>query len=370
MPPNPANPHPHPHPIAPTLSAQLSLTRTSPPPSQPSDIESFQTTFHPARMGNTANYAYGGCALGAAVQAAYQTVSAAYKPYSISGSFLAPVSTEVKLDCSVRRLRDTRTFATRVVEVSQVQPQPLAKPGGKVAGAGAGSGSGAGGGEGKRRLCMIVLADFHREGEDALLRFSAQPERQYSAPERCLTPQETARRMVVEGKLSGDSEEEYNVLFGLMARLFETRLAPEGIGAQNLTGMAKREATTQDSLHITAKTTADWIRCRAPLEGESDQYAGLAFILDAYLSFLAGVHSRLFLDDAAACASLDFAMRVFGTGWDLNQWNLREMKTVAGGEGRTYSEARLWDCEGRLVANMTQQSILRPKKGESVKAVL
>jgi acyl-CoA thioesterase len=35
---------------------------------------------------------------------------------------------------------------------------------------------------------------------------------------------------------------------------------------------------------------------------------------------------------------------------------------VAGGEGRTYSEARIWDQTGRMVANLTQQSILRPKK--------
>ncbi|KAL4876799.1 ankyrin repeat-containing domain protein [Aspergillus karnatakaensis] len=106
-------------------------------------------------------------------------------------SVLAPVSIDIKLGASVRRVRDTMTFATRLVEISQ-------KTG-------------------------------------------------------------TA----------------YNTLFCLMARHFETRQAPEGTGAQNLTGMAKKQATTQDSLP--------------------------------------------------------------------------KMKSVAGGEGRTYSEARLWNAEGRYL---------------------
>lgn len=58
-------------------------------------------------------------------------------------------------------------------------------------------------------------------------------------------------------------------------------------------------------------------------------------------------------------------MRIFSSDWDLNDWNLRELKTVSGGDGRTYSEARVWNKSGKLVANMTQQSILRPKKDKA-----
>jgi acyl-CoA thioesterase len=51
---------------------------------------------------------------------------------------------------------------------------------------------------------------------------------------------------------------------------------------------------------------------------------------------------------------------------DRGTWCLRERKVLAAGRGRTYSEGRLWDGEGALVASMTTQCILRGRR----KAVL
>jgi acyl-CoA thioesterase len=73
------------------------------------------------------------------------------------------------------------------------------------------------------------------------------------------------------------------------------------------------------------------------------------------------VHNHLSLPDAGACSSLDFAIRIFSNDVDLNQWHLKELKTHHGSNGRTYSEARLWDEQQNLVATMTQMNILRPK---------
>jgi acyl-CoA thioesterase len=87
----------------------------------------------------------------------------------------------------------------------------------------------------------------------------------------------------------------------------------------------------------------------------------MVWMLDAYLAFTPLGHSGMFLDDAAACATLDFAIRFFCDEFDLCDWLLREIKTIAGGEGRTYTEGRVWNERGRLVASMSQQSILRPK---------
>jgi acyl-CoA thioesterase len=55
---------------------------------------------------------------------------------------------------------------------------------------------------------------------------------------------------------------------------------------------------------------------------------------------------------------------------DLNEWHLKEMKTINGAEGRTFGEAHLWDLKGNLVASMTQQSIMRPHKPKPAKAAL
>lgn len=279
--------------------------------------------------------------MSAGVQAACQTVSREYLLYSVTGNFLAPVSTRFKLNCCVRQLRDTKSFATRQVEITQKQSDD------------------------STRLCMILLADFHKEGETSLLTYSVSPDRKYSPPEACLSPRQLGEQMVQNGVLTQDKLSRYDTLFGLMARFFETRQTPEGVSARNLNGMAKDQTSDQHHLPLTSKTTADWFRSSSPLHRQSDQYAGLAFMLDAYLSFLPLTHSGMFLEDAAACASLDFAMRIFSSDWNLNDWNLRELKTIAGDDGRTYSEARVWDKSGKLVANMTQQSILRPKKSRA-----
>ena len=85
--------------------------------------------------------------------------------------------------------------------------------------------------------------------------------------------------------------------------------------------------------------------------------------MDAAISSVPLIHSHKFLDDAAACSSLDFALRIFSNDINLNDWHLREEATVTGAEGRTYTEARLWDRDGNMIASMTQQCIMRPKPG-------
>ena len=50
----------------------------------------------------------------------------------------------------------------------------------------------------------------------------------------------------------------------------------------------------------------------------------LGFIVDGMLSFLPLTHNHLFFDDAAACSSLDFALRNFSPSIKMNDWHLRE----------------------------------------------
>ena len=77
----------------------------------------------------------------------------------------------------------------------------------------------------------------------------------------------------------------------------------------------------------------------------------------------------MWFDDVAAVSSLDFAFRIFqrgnedgdGDGINVNNWHLREISTNVGGDGRTYGESWIWDEQGRAVACMSQQAILRPR---------
>lgn len=58
-------------------------------------------------------------------------------------------------------------------------------------------------------------------------------------------------------------------------------------------------------------------------------------------------------------SSLEFSLR-FMSPPDMTKWHLSEQVTHAGTAGRTFSTGRLWDESGRLVADMTQMSIMRP----------
>ncbi|KAH8885817.1 Thioesterase/thiol ester dehydrase-isomerase [Thozetella sp. PMI_491] len=311
--------------MAATLAEQVAVEEIQP--------GTYKSKALPDRMGNSMPIAYGGCVLGAATQAAYKTVPASFAIYSLVGQFLGPTSTSEKMLCVVHATRDTKSFATRRVEVKQLQP------------------------DGQTRTCLELLADFHVE-EPSLLTYSTPPTRQYAGAEEQtgpIIPTSTTdkQRRDIESALQ---------MFSMNDRFFETRPCREGVSGQNLNGFLKGQQTTQDHLPITSKTTAEWLRARHPLPLPGDKAAGVSFLMDGGLSFLPLTHNHMWFDDAGACSSLDFALRFLTPSIDLTKWHIKERQTIAAGAGRTYSEGRLWDADGTMVATMTQQSILRPKR--------
>lgn len=288
-------------------------------------------------MGNPLNIAYGGYALGIACKAAVLSVPAGYHLYSIQGNYLGPAYTDRQLRASVRTIRHTRTFATRQVEVSQVRD------------------------DGEERVCLIALADFQVEEPASLMVFSRAPSRAWPGWAQCPTQDEAYARLVSEGKVSQGLVDAHAGLFGVTRSLFEKRVCAEGIFAQNLYGMAKTLPHSQDALTVPERSTADWFRSTEVLASYADNVANLAFWIDGAIAFLPLSFSNRWFEDVAAVSSLDFSLRFFRNEVDTRQWHLREMGTRVGGEGRSWGESWVWDEQGRAVACMTQQSILRPK---------
>ncbi|KAK8143734.1 hypothetical protein G3M48_006822 [Beauveria asiatica] len=294
----------------------------------------------PHKMGNTAPIAYGGYTIALAIHAAYQRAPDTFHLYSALGHYLRAVHTESSLILSPIELRRSRSFATYRVVVQQRDKKTD-----------------------ELRLCAEVMVDFHCN-EPSLLQHSAIPTRKYSHWTDCQTTEQSLEENWVKpGKVSQAEKDIFQTLFGLSRMLWDTRLCPEGVSTQNMVGMAKSAKTSQDHQHATSKSSADWIKSKHPLKSEAEQMSSLAFILDGLLSFLPLVHSHLFLNDAEACSSLDFALRVFVPRPNLNEWHMREAINHEAGQGRTYSESRLWDDSGNMVASMTQQSILRAPRG-------
>ena len=295
----------------------------------------YVSNYTPQRLGNSASIAYGGYAIALAIHSAYQAAPDEFHLYSVCGHYLRATNTHENLICKVIRLRETMSFATYRVIVRQKQAND------------------------EMRTCVEVSADFHKE-EPSLLVYSTRPSREYSHWKDCDSWQNIEQCWAEAGRLSEARWAAFQELFGLSRTLYEGRPCFEGIVSQNLLGFSKDSKTTQDHLPMPRKSSAEWFRAKHALQTEGEQMAGLAFILDGMLSFLPLAHAHLFLDDVAACASLDFAFRIFSPAININKWHLRELISHHGGNGRTYSETRVWDEAGNMVASMTQQCILRP----------
>jgi acyl-CoA thioesterase II len=306
-----------------------------------SNDNEFETLHPPQQMGNPLNIAYGGYALAIACKSAYMSVPSGYHLYSMLGHFLGPAYCDRPLRAKVRTIRQTRTFATCQVEVSQKAN------------------------DGTERMCLIAIADFQVNEPATLLEFSKPPTSTYPHYKGLPTQKQVFQKLCDEGKISKKMFAAHSKTFGLMETTFDQRPCPESIFAQNLFGIAKTLPTTQDDLPLTSRTTTDWVRCRDAMSTPIDHITNLAFLIDGAIAFLPLSFSHRWFEDVDACSSLDFALRVFKSGddLDLGQWHLRELSTKVGGEGRSYGESWVWDEAGRAVACMSQQSILRPPPG-------
>ncbi|CAF9911091.1 MAG: hypothetical protein GOMPHAMPRED_007298 [Gomphillus americanus] len=301
------------------------------------DKNSYTSKCLPLRMGNSAPISYGGFQLGVAINAASISVRPDHYLYSVTGYYLGPVSTEQKITCTIEELRNTRTFSTRQVRVTQTG-----------------------------RLCLLLTADF-RTSEAALLTYDPLPFRKYSHWSECKPSEERKQEALENGTITTKQAEIYEFFFSSGTQYWDVRPCPEGIFAQNFSGVAKDVQTTQQDAPLSDKTSGEWYRIKSDLKGREQHMAALGFLLDAGLSFLPLSHSNLFLDDAGPCSSLDFALRVFVDDVDMNQWHLVERRSLCGSLGLTHTIANMFGESGRLVAQMSQQSILRPKPAEQEK---
>ena len=250
----------------------------------------FETITKPQRIGSPLNIAYGGYSLGLACKAAALSVPSGYHLYSMHGNYLGPASTDLQLVAKVKVIRQTRTFATRHVEVGQKLEN------------------------GEFRVSLIGIADFQVAEEKTLLEYSRTPMNPYLKWQDCPMPAEIQQKLLDDGKVSKELLDMHVKGFSVFSSIFDQRIIPSAIFAQNLSGMAKSLPHSQDHLPIPKRTTADWFRCREPLPSAIDHVTNLAFFIDGAIAFQPLSFNHLWFDDVSATASLDFALRIFQNG--------------------------------------------------------
>ena len=338
--------------VASTVTEQVGVVQVAP------GKDEFRSTSLPIRMGNMLPIAYGGCAISVAVHAAVQTAPDTHRLYSVVGHFHGPASLDQPFRIAVTRTRDTRSFATRRVRVSQLQPSRKTTTKSKKSEEGA-----------TERLCLELIADFHVL-EEPLLEFSPPLHRLYAPPLECPTRPELQAEIEARVGRPLDVPGPFRTVQAGTELYFDLRYCRESMSGQNL-GFARHIPTDQDALPLSARCSAEWYRVREGLkdaEGQprrlpathGENCAVLAFLMDGGLAFAALVHDHLGFEHAGAASSLDFALRFMTPDVDMTRWHVRERVAHAAGAGRTYAEGRLFDEQGRLVASMTQQGIMRP----------
>lgn len=274
----------------------------------------YRSVVNPTRMGKLSSTAFGGNLLAIAVNSTYQTVSHLHHLYSICGHFLRPATTDRKLICEVQNVRDTRSFQTRVIRVSQEAD------------------------DGSMRACLVASADFHVEEPASMVTYSVLPRSSDSATPVPVNTKSSAHHGYGLYKYIEKFTDVQPILFqeGDTDRIPET--APSVISSERF-------------------------RVRGPLESQAEELSALAFYMDRGLAYIPADHSGYELLDASACATLDFALRIFRPQITLKNWHVSEQRTAVANNARAFSEGRVWDENGILVASMTQQTMLRPKPG-------
>ncbi|KAL4894831.1 thioesterase-like superfamily-domain-containing protein [Aspergillus ambiguus] len=285
---------------------------------QPLPNGHYTSTFRPIRPGTLTANAFGGNLLAVAVTAAYNTVTPSYHLYSLCGHFVRPASTDRRLFCHVRAIRDGKSFRTRQIEVTQRDD------------------------DGVDKLCLVALADFHVAEARSMVAYSIAPQtRNMNEETPCY-------------RKSDNIPEQVGMYRGIEAFVEIVPLDGDG----HVSGTRDRQRKPA----VPGKITRERFRVRAPLDREEEQIAAMAFHLDTGLAYIPALHSEYSLLQASACATLDFSLRVFAHDVSLNEWHTTEQKTVVAGNARAYNEGRMWDGNGRLLASMTQQTILRPRQ--------
>ena len=316
-------------------------------------------------MGNPAKIAYGGCAMALTVTAAFATIEhdQAFTIYSMLGNYLGPTRADQPVRLHVRSIRQTRSFATRLILTQQQQP------------------------DGSWRNTTSTLCDFvvpqARDSPQTLLRFSVSPARAYPSPDRALTSEGFRKEFAKERKFTADDLKTYDQLFSPMQRYIDIRHIPDSMAVQKLWGIARDAKSSQDDrAKISERYSAEWARSALDLNELISRakpednlslralHAALTvFWSDGMLSFLPLTHSGgvasqpYWFQDTSACSSLEFAFRWHTDSLNLDKkWHLREIQCLQGGHGRTYTEARAFDEAGTLVFTSSQQSVLRAAK--------
>ena len=248
---------------------------------------------------------FGGQVAAHALVAATRTVGEHFVVHSLHSYFLRPGDTAVPIVYDVESVRDGRSFATRRV-IARQHGRPIFG-----------------------LTCSFQVPESGREHQDAM------PE--VPAPEDCPDLAETLRK---RGGSSEEWEREWAAL--------EVRYAGDS-----------RPGGPLEDPDIPARARL-WIRVNGQLPDDPLQHAS-AFTYASDMTLLAATlvpHGTHISDPDVVAASLDHTIW-FHQPFRADEWWLYDQHSPSAGGGRGLALARVFTLDGRLVASVAQEGLIR-----------
>ena len=255
---------------------------------------------------------FGGQAIAQGLLAACGVEGMERQPHSVHASFLRPGLAEDPVHYHVTSLAEGRSFAMRRVDAVQGQT-----------------------------LLMTMTVSFHIE--EPGFRHQADTDHPLDVDAAL----EALRSWSAHNPKAAESP--------ILDRLERRPIAIVPLDPGSLFGAREREPRT-----------ASWMKLRdAPAMGPSLQRAVLAYASD--MMFLRNAllpHAIRPGQSQLQAASLDHAIWFHETP-DFSQWHLFATESPWAGNARGFNRGHFYDCSGRMVASVSQESLMRPK-GEAL----
>ncbi|KAK0395647.1 hypothetical protein QR680_001373 [Steinernema hermaphroditum] len=284
---------------------------------------------HSLRSGSgTQKAAYGGLLFSQALAAAEKTVSSEFIPNALHSMFLLSVSPDQSVDYKVRRLRDGKSFCTRVVDASQ-----------------------------NGQVVFTCQISFHVEHE-AISHSSRMPD--VPPPEELMTDVEGCRLFIQEEK---DAKREIPKM--QLIRMIQR--AEELDGEETLFEMRPTDLDAFFALKpMVLQPFYFWFKCSQKLPDDPALHRWLScYITDSTLVSAAyRPHvSRGFVP--SMMFSLDHNVWIHDADFRADEYMLYEVSSSIAKNGRALSNARFWTRDGRLVMSAVQECLIRSRDNVS-----
>ncbi|CAI5452600.1 unnamed protein product [Caenorhabditis angaria] len=286
---------------------------------------------------NSIPVVYGGQVIGQALSAATATVDQGFVPNSLHSYFVQSGNVERPILYQVDRIRDGRSFCTRLVKALQ-----------------------------DGEAIFTVQISFHRPEPDSIIHQLPMPE--VPAPDSLEDLSETFDKLInnpttppIAMAMIKFKQKEIPPAF---FRMFSFR--PVDIDAYLL---LKKDDPNQSHSHSTdAYRSYVWIKANENIGDDPRLHvAAAAYISDATMIETAlRPHSKKGFIPGMAL-TLDHSIWMHTDNFRVDDWLLYENHSTIASGGRSLIEGKLWTKDGRLIFSTTQEALIRARKPAAAK---